>query len=193
MPLEASLACVETEKLSTLVPQWYAIHTHARHEKRIAERLQEKGLEVLVPTVREVHEWSDRKKVIEMPLFPCYALIRAVISPEVQSSVLHLPGVFRWIGCQGQPSPIPEPEVTAVRTALQSELPVEPYAFLKVGQRVRIRGGSLDGVEGILVAHQGSRKLVVSVQLLQQSMAISLDGYRVELSTVYGESPDVAG
>jgi transcription antitermination factor NusG len=177
---ERALAWIGRESPSLVEPQWYAIHTYSRHEKRIAERLWERGLEVVVPTIREVRRWSDRKKVIETPLFPCYAFIHTVISPEVQTLVLHHPSVLRWVGCQGQPLPIAAEEMANVQTLLHSELPVGPHAFLKAGQRVRIRGGALDGVEGILVSQNGSRKLVVSVELIQQSVEVSLEGYQLE-------------
>ena len=168
------------EASSVSLPRWYALHTHARHEKRVAAELRERGWEMLVPALREVHHWSDRKKLIEAPVFPCYAFIRTALTAEVQAAVLRHRSIFRWVGCQGQPSPIPDEEILAVQTLLRSELPVGSHAFVKAGQRVRIRGGSLDGVEGVLLSHPGGRKLVVSVHLIQQSVAVPLEGYTLE-------------
>jgi transcription antitermination factor NusG len=164
------------------VPQWYALHTRARHEKKVAAALLERGIKAFVPVGREVHRWSDRSKVVESPLFPCYAFVHATITAEMQSAVSRHPSVFRWIGCQGQPSPIAEEEMGMIQNVLRSGLPVGPHAFVKVGERVRIRGGSLDGVEGVLIGHKEGRKLLVSVELVQQSVAISLSGYELELA-----------
>jgi transcription antitermination factor NusG len=161
-------------------PRWYAIHTRSKHEKRVAAELQERGIETFVPLSREVHRWSDRRRVLEIPLFTCYAFIRVAIVGEVQATVLQHPSVLRWIGFQGRPLPIPDEEILAVQTLLSSGVPVGSHAFVNVGDRVRIRGGSLDGVEGVLVENENERKLVVSVNLVGQSVAISLHNYEVE-------------
>src|SRR5208337_5592292 len=84
-------------------PHWYAIHTRAKHEKSVATELQERGIETFVPVLPEVRRWSDRIKVVEVPLFPCYAFVFAAITAEVQANVLHHPSVLRWIGFQGRP------------------------------------------------------------------------------------------
>lgn len=160
--------------------RWYAIHTRAKHEKRVAAELQERGIQTFVPVVRETHHWSDRKRVVEVPLFPCYAFVRAAMAAEVQSAALRHPGVLRWVGCQGRPSPVPDEEILALQTVVRSGVPVGPHAFVKYGERIRIRGGSLDGVQGVLAGEGDERKLVVSVDLLGQSVAVSLHDYQVE-------------
>lgn len=162
-------------------PQWYAIHTRAKHEKRVAAELQTKGIETYVTLSREVHRWSDRSKALEVPLFPCYAFVRAIAVVEVQATVLQHPSVLRWLGFQGRPVAIPEEEILAIQTVLRSGVPVEPHAFVNSGDRVRIRGGSLDGVEGVLIEDEkNERKLVVSVELVGRSVAISLHNYNLE-------------
>ena len=162
------------------VPRWYAIHTRAKHEKRVAAELKDRGIDVFVPVAREVHRWTDRRKVIETPLFPCYAFVCVALVPEVQAAVTQHPSVLRWIGCQGHPSPIPEEEISAIQSALRSGIPVKPHPFVKFGERVRIRGGSLDGVEGVLIGNKDDRKLVVSIETVGRSVAISLHNYELE-------------
>ncbi len=171
VPLSVTLKAADTQ-------HWYAIHTRAKHEKRVAAELQERGIETFVPVSREVHRWSDRIRVLEVPLFPCYAFVSTANVAEVQPTVLQHPSVLRWIGFQGRPSPIPEEEILSLQTVLRTGVPVGPHTFLNIGERVRIRGGSLDGVEGILVKNE--RKLVVSVSLVGQSVAISLQNYEME-------------
>ncbi len=157
---------------------WYAIHTRAKHEKRIAAELQKRGIETFVPVSREVHRWSDRVKVLEVPLFPCYAFVAAAVLVDVQSTVLQHPSVLRWVGFQGRPSPIPTEEIVSLQTVMHAGVPVGQHTFVNVGERVRIRGGSLDGVEGILLENEN--QLVVSVDLVGQSVAISLHNYEME-------------
>lgn len=159
---------------------WYAIHTRAKHEKRVAAELQERGIETFIPVSREVRNWSDRSKILEVPLFPCYAFVSVAITHRVQASVLQHPSVLRWVGFQGRPSPIPEEEIFAIRAVLRSGVAVGPHAFVNFGDRVRIRGGALDGVEGILIGNEDERKLIVSVEIVGKSVAISLRDYELQ-------------
>ncbi len=164
------------------VSHWYAIHTRAKHEKRVAAELRDKGIETFVPVSREVHRWSDRSRVLDIPMFPCYVFVSAAITPTVQGTVLAHPSVLRWIGFQGRPSPIPREEIASIQTVVRSGVPVRAHAFVAVGDRVRIRGGSLDGVEGVLIGNEGERKLIVSVEMVGQSVAVLLKNYEVELA-----------
>jgi transcription antitermination factor NusG len=178
-------------------PHWYAIHTRAKHEKRVAAELQERSIETFVPISREVHRWSDRRRVVEAPLFPCYAFVRTVMNPQAQAAVLQHSSVLRWIGFSGTPTPIPEEEICAIQAVLRSGVPVGQHTFVKFGERVRICGGSLDGVEGVLVEHNNDRKLVVSVEAVGRSIAIALHSYQVvpaaQVSTLPGASFGTGG
>lgn len=162
-------------------PHWYAIQTRAKHENRVAAELREKDIETFVPFAREVHRWSDRNRVLDVPLFPCYAFVSTVITPTVQTIVLQHPSVLRWIGFQGRPSPIRDEEIISIQAVMRSGVPVRTHAFVNFGDRVRIRGGSLDGVEGVLIGNEDERKLIVSVEMVGQSVAVSLNNYEVEL------------
>ena len=181
--MNGSESSVEPRTLSTASEEqlrWYAVHTRARHEKLVAERLQERGLATFLPLVRETHRWSDRKKTVELPLFSCYAFVRMVPSPEERLKVCQTNGVLQIVGPRGEATPVPDEQIDAVRILLNEHLPWSEHPFLKIGQRVRIRGGAMDGVEGILLARNGDRTLVVSVDVIQRSLAVRIEGYHVE-------------
>ena len=159
---------------------WYAVHTRARHEKMVAERLSEQGLTNFLPIVRETHRWSDRKRVVELPLFSCYVFARMAPGTKDHQQVSRTHGVLQVVGSRGEGIPIPEEQIDAIRALLTEQLPWSDHPFLKIGQRVRICGGSLDGIEGILLARNGDRTLVVSVDVIQRSIAVRIEGYHVE-------------
>ena len=160
--------------------KWYAVQTRARHEKVIAHRLGEQGISTFLPLVAEVHRWSDRKKIVELPLFSCYLFARLAPTNEDRSRVLRLDGVFQFVGARGAGTPIPDDQIDAVRVLVKEQIPVHSYPFLRIGQRVRIRSGALNGVEGILVARNGDHTLVVSIEAIQRSLAVRIEGYDVE-------------
>jgi len=159
---------------------WYAVRTRSRHEKVVERQLQAQGIDVFYPVVNQIHQWSDRRKVVESPLFAGYAFVRIAPSPEERVRVLRTQGVVELVGGHGQGTAIPVEQIEAVRTLVTSNTPFAQHVFLKAGQRVRIRGGALDGVEGILVAQNGSRNLVISVEPIQRSLSIHIQGYQVE-------------
>jgi transcription antitermination factor NusG len=171
--------------LSQPVPQvdtesWYGLHTRPRHEKIVARRLEERGVTSFLPLVTEVHRWSDRKKTVQMPLFGCYVFAKFVANRVDRLRVLRVDGVFGLVGSQGEGSPIPEEQIQAVRSLVETQLPWSSHPFLKIGQRVRIRSGVLDGLEGILVSRNGDRSLVISIDAIQRSLAVRVEGYEIE-------------
>jgi transcription antitermination factor NusG len=161
-------------------PSWYAIQTRSRHELRISTELMQKGIHAFTPTLRESHRWSDRTKVLEVPLFSCYVFVHLVDSPAMRLEVLKTAGVFRFVRVKGEAAAIPDSQIENLQIVMANNLPVSPCGFIHIGQRVRIRGGSLDGIEGILAACKGTNKLVISVDLLQQSLEVAVEGYNVE-------------
>jgi transcription antitermination factor NusG len=167
---------------SNMVAQmnWYAIQTRSRHEKMVVQQLQAQGIITFLPLSSEMREWSDRQKLVEFPLFPGYAFVRLVYGPEERLRVLRTEGVVNFVGTAGQGIAIPDNQIKHVQTLLANKVPFESYPFLKVGQRVRIRGGALNGTEGILVRQDTDRMLVISVELIQRSLSIRLQGYEVE-------------
>jgi len=159
---------------------WYAVHTRSKCEKKVAVQLREKQINCFLPAVKEVRHWSDRRKIIDQPLFPGYVFVRIPGENEARISVLRTNGVAGFVGIQGQAIPIPDSEIENVQLLLSSRVPFEPYPFLRVGQRVRIRGGCLDGVEGILIATNSDRSVVISINLIQRSLSVLVSGFDVE-------------
>ncbi|HZU22608.1 MAG TPA: UpxY family transcription antiterminator [Terriglobales bacterium] len=160
--------------------QWYAIHVRARHEKKVADELRGRGIEVLLPLQAQKTRWSDRWKVIEKPLFPCYVFLNAPLVREVRLSVLRLYGALSIVGTHSGPLPIPQREIEAVRRVLAQELTVSSHPYCSVGQRIRVRGGALDGLEGILTEADGEKRMVLSIQTVQRSVSVSINGYEIE-------------
>jgi transcription antitermination factor NusG len=161
-------------------PSWFAIQTRPRHEKKVSTELQGKGISVFLPLVSATRQWSDRRRLVEMPLFPQYVFVRIVQTSPTRISVLRTTGVTSFVGIRGIGLPIPGDQIERVKTVLAHGIPVSPHPFLNVGQRICVRGGALDGVKGILTAVNGDHTLVVSVDLIQKSLAIRLTGYAIE-------------
>jgi len=160
--------------------EWYALHTRPRHEKLVVQRLADRGVETFLPIVTEVHRWSDRKKSVQLPLFSCYVFVKFVPNRSERLSVLRVDGVLGLVGSHGEGTPIPNEQIDTVRTLVEGDLPWSSHPFLKIGQRVRVRNGALDGVEGILVSRNGKDTLVISVDAIQRSLAVHVEGYQVE-------------
>jgi len=172
MPLQISLPGAEM--------RWYAVQTSSRHERVVAAQLEGQGVSTFLPLITRIQRWSDRRKRVEFPLFTGYLSVHAVVSPQIRKTVLFTRGVAGFVSMRGEPLPIPDEQIDTVRNLLAKNIGCAAHPFLKVGHRVRIRGGSLDGLEGILEAQNGDSKLVISVTAIQRSFSIRLEGYDVE-------------
>jgi transcription antitermination factor NusG len=161
-------------------PHWYAVRTRSRHEKMVSEQLEKLGIESFLPLMKRTRQWTDRIKEVEMPVFSGYSFVRMVFSSAERLRVLQTHGVAGFVGIRNMGLPIPDSEIQDVRTLLASRVAFEERTFLRIGQRVRIRGGSLDGVEGILSSQDEDQSLVVSVELIQRSLSVRIQGYAVE-------------
>jgi transcription antitermination factor NusG len=159
---------------------WYAVQTRARHEKLVAHRFQERGIPTFLPLVTEIHRWSDRKKIVELPLFSCYVFAKIEPTNVDRLRLLKVDGVLSLVGTRAEGTPIPDEQIESVRVILKEKMSWTTHPFLKIGQRVRIRSGALDGMEGILVSRNGDRSLVVSIDAIQRSLAVRLEGYQLE-------------
>lgn len=160
--------------------RWYAIRSRSRHEKVVAKQLENQGLQVFLPLVTEIRRWSDRNKEVELPLFPGYAFVRVAYFSSDRLRVLRAFGVSGFVGPGTAATPIPDEQIDGIRTLITSNVPFKEYPYLSVGQRVRVRSGSLSGLEGILAAVNGSRHLVISVEPIERSLSIRLEGYDIE-------------
>ncbi len=172
---------LDSEGPGAEVPRWYAVRTRSRHEKIATQQLNTRGIETYLPVVIQTHRWSDRKKQVEVPLFSGYTFVRfAYASNEQRIQVLQTHGVAGFVGVQRTGVPIPDRQIEDIRTLLGNKIALQEHSFLKVGQRVRVRGGALDGVEGILVSHDAGKKLVISLESIERSLSIRVEGYDVE-------------
>jgi len=161
-------------------PHWFAVHTRARHEKKVHEALANEGITSFLPLVSKVSQWSDRRVTVQLPLFSCYVFVRISPAPAARIAVLRTLGVISFVGIQGRGTPIPDSQIEDVQALVHNSVPFDPYPYLKVGQRIRVRGGCLDGIEGILTERDGQRKLVISVDTIEKSLAIHVNGYDIE-------------
>jgi len=152
---------------------WYAVRVKPRHEWSVAAALEHKQYDAFLPFYRVRRQWSDRIKQIELPLFPRYIFCRFQMTAKLP--VLQVPGVVGIVGFGGTPVPVEDTEICALRDVLQTGLPARPHPYLGVGQRVRIKSGPLSGVCGILQPSQNSRRLVVSITLLQRSVSVEIE------------------
>jgi transcriptional antiterminator NusG len=148
---------------------WFAVRVRSNFEQKVSTMLDGMGYETFLPKYRQRRTWTDRVKETEVPLFPGYTFCR--IDPQYRLPLVKVPGVVNLVGVANQPEPIPDEEINAIRTVLDTRLAFQPWPFLRVGQKVRIRQGPLVGVEGILLNFKSDYRIVVSVTLLQRSIA----------------------
>jgi transcription antitermination factor NusG len=153
--------------------QWYALVVKPNHEKAVFEHLSVSAYEAVLPLYRSRRRWSDRVKEVTLPLFPGYVFCRFSYRSRVR--VLRIPSVRSVVAAGSEPAPIPDWEIEAIQAVIRSGLPVKPWPFLKVGQRVVVTAGPLRGVEGILVEFRKTWQVIVSVELLQRSVATEVD------------------
>lgn len=153
---------------------WFALNVRTRHEDVVATILENKGYEIFLPLYQSRRMWSDRIKELQVPLFPGYVFCRFDTAHRTVP-IVTTPGVIRIVGFAGQPVPMDEREIESVRIIARSALPAEPWPYVQAGSPVRITYGSLTGVEGVLVEVKKQHQLVVSINLLQRSVAVQID------------------
>ena len=161
-------------------PAWYPLQTRYQCEKRVDAALRDEGFESFAPMRLETRRWSDRTKVVESPLFPGYMFVRMVADPKLLTTVLRLPGLVRFVKVGRELVTVPNAEMETVRALAESDTSCEPAPFPAAGERVRIRGGCLEGVEGVLTGQTDRREIVISVGAIQRSLKVLLGGYQVE-------------
>ena len=163
---------------SSATPRWYAAYTCVHHEKRILQQLTERDIDGFVPLYRSVRRWKDRRKELDLVLFPGYVFVR--ISLQKRLRVLQVPGVVNFVNFNGLPTPLPEGEVEALRRASAQGVFAEPHPYLKTGRRVRIRNGPFTGIEGVLLRKKDRYRFVLSIEMIMRSVAIEMDAADVE-------------
>jgi transcription termination/antitermination protein NusG len=157
---------------------WYAVYTKHQHEKTACELLARKDFEVFLPLYQAKRHWKDRRKVVSLPVFPCYLFLRTNLVRKLE--ILQTPGVFWLVESGGRTCEVPNSEIEAVRRITQSSVTAEPHPYLKCGDHVRVRQGALAGIEGVLIRVRNRYRVVVSVNLLQKGIAVEVDFSMVE-------------
>jgi transcription antitermination factor NusG len=155
-----------------LAKHWYAAHTRANHEKRVAEQLDRRAVEHFLPLYQSVRKWADRRKRLQVPLFPGYVFVRLPLQERMR--VLEIPSVARLVGFEHLPAALPDDEVEALRHGLTGQLRAVPHPYLNVGCRVRIIRGPLEGCKGILLRSKSDFRVVLSVDLILRSVAVEV-------------------
>lgn len=152
---------------------WYALRTKSRHEKLVRDRLDKQGIEPLLPTVKRLSQWKDRKKEVEVPLFSGYCFVR--FSQQEKLPVQQVAGVVEIVGSGSRPEPIPEEEIDALRRLMTSVLPYDPHPYLHEGMKVEVVRGPLQGIHGILLRKEKRHRLIIGVHLIQQAAAVEIN------------------
>jgi transcription antitermination factor NusG len=153
--------------------RWYAAYTWTHHERRVAQQLDERHVENFLPLYRSVRRWKDRRKELQLALFPSYVFVR--MDPKDRLHVLQLPGVVSFVNFHGAPTPLPDSEIETLRRGSSNPAQIAPHPYLKVGRRVRVNSGPFAGTEGILVRRREGCRVVVSIDLLMRSVALEVD------------------
>jgi transcription antitermination factor NusG len=159
---------------------WYAVRTRPRFEKKVVSELKCKDLETFLPLSTTTRQWSDRQARVQSPIFSGYVFVRIAASLANRVAVLRTHGVLNFVGPRDMGSPIADEEIESIRAVVDQNVVLEPYPYLHTGDKVCIKGGPLDGVTGVLEAINGDKSLVISVNLIQRSIAMRVEGFRVE-------------
>ena len=162
-----------SQRLAEPEGNWYALYTCARHEKRVAEQIERRSFSCFLPLYRSMRRWKDRRKELELALFPGYVFVRMALEKKLR--VLEVPGVVHLVSFNGQPAPVPAEQIETLRTRLSNAGRIEPHPYLSKGRRVRVRRGAMEGLDGIVVRRKDRCRIVFSIDLIQRSVAVEVD------------------
>jgi len=172
---------IEGETIRCDVPPgspWYALYTKHQHEKTVARILALKGFETLLPLYQTARRRKDRTKLLSLPLFPCYVFLKGGL--ERRLDLMTTPGIHALVSTAGQPVAIPTAEMEAILRAVKSGVPMEPHPFLRCGEWVRVCGGPLAGLQGMLTRKRSIYRLVLAVEMLGKAASVEIDSFLVE-------------
>jgi transcription antitermination factor NusG len=165
---------------------WYAAYTYPRHEKAVFEQLIQKSVECYLPLCEEVHRWTDRSVRVQLPLLPGYVFVRIRLSER--RNVLSVASVIRILSFNGHPQPLPESEIEALKRSLQHRRVERLPYYLSKGDKVRIKSGPLEGLEGIVERQKGRSRIVISINAIMNSVAVDLQADDLEPAVSSGEA-----
>ncbi len=157
---------------------WYATYVCTNHERKVATQLQDRRLECFLPVYRSVRRWKDRRKELDLVLFPGYVFVHVALSNRLR--VLELPGVVRFVSCNGQPVAVPNQDIEALKIGLGAGVRAEPHPYLREGRTVRVKHGPLQGLQGALIRRKEGFRIVLSLDLIMRSIAVEVDEGDVE-------------
>jgi transcription antitermination factor NusG len=160
------------------VHHWYAVSVRPRHEKVVTRHLEHQGLNYFLPVYRSVRRWKDRRKELDMVLFPGYVFVNLDLRDRL--GVLRAPGVVQFVTFQGQPAAVPDSEICALESSVSAGLRPQPHPYLRQGKKVRVKSGPLLNAEGIMVRRKEGFRLVLSIDLLMRSVMLEVDEADVE-------------
>lgn len=186
-----ALEVTDAASKEILVPKWYAVHTFSHHERRVNNWLSAKRLNTYLPLYTARSLRKDIKTLIEKPLFPGYLFVFVPLVERL--TVLQVPGVVRLVGFGGKLTPVTEKEIESLRTARAMGVYLEPFAYLEIGQKVRIKAGPFEGFQGILIRRKGKYRVVLSLELITSSFVLDVDSCNVELVKAHFRSEAALG
>jgi Transcription antiterminator len=159
--------------------EWYAVYTKSRHEKMAEANLKDRGITTFLPLREVVSRWKDRKKIINIPLFPSYVFVNVDLS-DIYHRIVYTKGVLRVVGCNGTPIPVPAEQVEAIKVLVQNKLKYDPYPYLDSGKEVVIKSGPLQGVIGKITEKRSKHTFVLSIDLIKRAVSVEVDVLDVE-------------
>src|SRR5215472_3288266 len=169
-PLSNSMS---TSYLSTEEEHWYAVYTNARHEKAVADHLISKDIEIFLPTITVMSRWKDRNMKLQTPAFPGYVFTKICLSKR--GRVISVPGVVRILSFNGVPTRLDDTEMENIRLCHRRGALMESRPLFGVGERVRVKAGVLEGLEGFVSRCKDERRLIVPLSHINQSLAVQVD------------------
>jgi transcription antitermination factor NusG len=159
--------------VASLELRWFAVYTCANHEKRVADQLRERCVDYFLPLYECERRWKDRRVKLQTPLFPGYVFVRVTLHDRLR--VLQTPGIVRLVSFGGHPAPLPQEDIQAIQDCLSHGLQVEPHPYLRVGRRMQVKSGPLQGLEGVIVRRKNRSRFILSFDLLQRAVAIEMN------------------
>jgi transcription antitermination factor NusG len=157
---------------------WYALYTWTNHEKNVARQLAIRSFESFLPLYDQISRWKDRRVRVQLPLFSGYVFVRLALREKLRA--LQIPGVVRLVGFGGVPVPLSDREMETMRDGLARAVHPEPHPYLQVGRHVRLNSGPLQGLEGILIKKKTGYRFVLSIELIQRSVAVEVDAADIQ-------------